>query len=363
MNSIPNTDLTEDQLKALDSIKTSRVILPIIIGILIAALLIWKQFDLKEFEKIHWGLYTFFWVILGIGLLIIRHLAYSLRLYLLSNKAFSYIKCIELIFIWEFSSCVAPTNVGGSAVALVVLSLEKLSTAKTASIVIYTVILDSIFFLANIPILLALVGPTMLRPELKTIFEFNGWAYSFWIFYMFKIIYTSLFFYGLFINPHGFKSLLNKITNLSFLKKWKEKANKLGDDFIISSREIKYQSPIFHLKAFGITSIAWVCKFMFLAFLINGIVTTTSLDFFNQLHLFARIQSMYLIMAFSPTPGGSGFAEAVFPGFMHDFVPYGICIVVALLWRLLAYNSYMLLGLIIIPNWMRKILSKHKILK
>ena len=67
-------------------------------------------------------------------------------------------KCIELIFIWEFSSAVSPTSVGGSAVAFFVLAQEKLSTAKTATIVLYTVVLDTIFFVGTLPILFAFFG-------------------------------------------------------------------------------------------------------------------------------------------------------------------------------------------------------------
>ena len=51
-----------------------------------------------------------------------------------------------IMFIWKFSSAVTPTSIGGSAVALVVLSQEKLSTAKTATIVVYTIILDGLYF-------------------------------------------------------------------------------------------------------------------------------------------------------------------------------------------------------------------------
>ncbi|NJN77591.1 MAG: hypothetical protein HC803_04080 [Saprospiraceae bacterium] len=48
------------------------------------------------------------------------------RLHILTEGEFTWRKCFELIFIWEFSSAVTPTSVGGSAVALFVLSQEKL---------------------------------------------------------------------------------------------------------------------------------------------------------------------------------------------------------------------------------------------
>jgi hypothetical protein len=110
---------------------------------------LWQQFDPDTFATINWNQHTLYWISLAVLLLIIRHLAYATRLRILSEKTFSWRKCIELIFIWEFSSAVSPTSVGGTAVALFVIAQEKLSAAKTTTLVIYTAILDTIFFIAD----------------------------------------------------------------------------------------------------------------------------------------------------------------------------------------------------------------------
>ncbi|MCB0682350.1 MAG: flippase-like domain-containing protein, partial [Saprospiraceae bacterium] len=129
-------EFTEEQQDVLKSIRLNRVILPILLGVGVVIYLLWRQFDPEEFAKIDWTRHTLFWVLATVGLLIVRHLSYATRLRILSNREFSWRKCIELIFIWEFSSAVSPTSVGGSAVAFFVLAQEKLSTAKTATIVL-----------------------------------------------------------------------------------------------------------------------------------------------------------------------------------------------------------------------------------
>jgi hypothetical protein len=60
---------------------------------------------------------------------------------------------------------------------------------------------------------------------------------------------------------------------------------------------------------------------------------------------------MFIIMSFSPTPGGAGLAEVALAGFITDYVPKGIGIVVALLWRSMAYYGYLLLGAVVVPGW------------
>ena len=88
---------------------------------------------------------------------------------------------------------------------------------------------------------------------------------------------------------------------------------------------------------------------------------TISLDFGTQIRLFSRLEMMFVIMAFSPTPGGAGFAEIVFFGFIKDYVPLkGIALIIASVWRLLTYYSYLLIGTIIIPNWIRNIINERK---
>ena len=60
------------------------------------------------------------------------------------------------------------------------------------------------------------------------------------------------------------------------------------------------------------------------------------------------------MMLVSPTPGGSGFAEYVFKEFLSSYIPVGGGIALALLWRLISYYPYLLIGAIVIPKWINK---------
>lgn len=60
---------------------------------------------------------------------------------------------------------------------------------------------------------------------------------------------------------------------------------------------------------------------------------------------------MMLVM---PTPGGSGFAEAVFSEYMAEFIPVGFVVVMALMWRIVTYYPYLFIGAIVVPRWVKK---------
>lgn len=354
-------DFDEQQQEVLKSIRTSRIILPVLIGIGVVGYLLWNQFDPEEFGKISWTRHTLFWIVLSVILLIIRHIAYATRLRILSEGAFSWKKCVELIFIWEFSSAVSPTSLGGSAVAFFVLAQEKLSTAKTATIVLYTIVLDTIFFVGTLPIMLAIFGTSMIRPDMKSFADFDAWGYYFIFAYVLMATYGSIFYYGLFRSPIQLKRFLVGFTKIKFLRKFRPKAVELGNDMIVASKEMKRHDWRFHVGAFLATATAWSCRFLLLNCLIIAFVTHIPKDFLAQFELYARLETMFVIIAFSPTPGGAGFVEILFSGFLSDYVQSATnSTVISTLWRLLTYYSYLLAGAIIIPNWIRTILNERQ---
>lgn len=353
-------EFSSQQQKVLKSIRTSRIILPILIGLGVVFYLLWNQFDPEEFQKIEWSSHTFFWIALSVIILIIRHFAYATRLRILSEGAFSWKKCIELIFIWEFSSAVSPTSLGGSAVAFFVLAQEKLTTAKTATIVLYTIVLDTIFFVGSLPILFLFFGTSMIRPDMNGFGELDAWGYYFILAYVLMATYGTIFYYGLFVNPLQLKRFLVGFTKIKFLRKFRHKAIDLGNDMMIASKEMKRRNWKFHVGAFLATATAWSCRFLLLNCLIIAFVMTVPKDFLTQFELYARLETMFVIIAFSPTPGGAGFVEILFSGFLSDYVTSATSsTVISTLWRVLTYYSYLIVGAIIIPNWIRTVLNER----
>ena len=223
-------DKLEEKIESQDVLKKvsmSKIVLPVLLGIAAVVWLLLKRFDPAEFKKINWTTHTLIWVGFAVVLLVVRHLAYSLRLYIISNRKFSYWKCVELILIWEFSTAVAPTSTGGAAVALFVLMQEKLSAAKTITIVVYKVLLDSIFFITLIPSLFLIFGLKIIRPNLHQWSDMDGWGYTFLTVYVLMLVQGMILFSGLFLAPRSIQKLLLFFTKLSFSRQqtYTEKRN------------------------------------------------------------------------------------------------------------------------------------------
>ncbi len=311
--------------------------------------LFYRQFDPAKFRAIEWTAQAYLWIGTAFILLIIRHLFYSLRLRTLTK--FSWRKCIQLIVIWEFSAALTPTSKGGPFVMLFVLTKEKLSAGRTAAAVFYTMICDSGFFIITLPLLLLIYGPPMLYPGMKTYDDVSLASGAFFVTYSLMLTYWCFLVFLLLIRPRYAKVALHWLAQRSFLKKYAPRLNLLGDEFALAAEEMHRQNWRYHLGVIVGTVGAWTSKFIMINCLIIAIVPSTPIDGATQSFIYARMVAMFIIMAFSPTPGGAGLAEMALVGFISDYVPAGIGLVVALLWRGMAYYGYLLLGSVVVPAW------------
>jgi len=349
---------SQEEEKVLESISTSKVVVPVLLGIGVILLLVWQQFDLEEFMKIEWGDRVLLYTLLAILVYIIRHVILSLRLMVLSDNFFSFSKSFELIIIWEFASAVSPTSIGGSAVSLFLLAQEKLSGAKTVTLVIYSVIADTIFFLISLPIIYFVLGPIAVRPEARTAYDLSGYGWTLLLIYLFFVIYSVVFTFGIF-HPRMIKRIILFFGKLPIINRFQASIEKTADDVIITSAELRHQPIMYHVQVFLWTFLAWILRFFAITLIIMALVNTIDFSWNQQAILFSRSEIMHSITQFSPTPGGSGITELLFGGFYSDFINKGISSIVALLWRLVTYYPYLIAGAIIIPNWIRKIIKRR----
>jgi uncharacterized membrane protein YbhN (UPF0104 family) len=125
-------------------------------------------------------------------------------------------------------------------------------------------------------------------------------------------------------------------------------------EIAMASQGLRKATKGVHIRALVGTLGAWTCKFAMINCLMVAVFPQVPLDGFTQLFVYARMVAMFIIMTFTPTPGGAGLAEVALPRFISDFMPLSMGLVVALLWRGMAYYGYLLAGTIVGPNWMRK---------
>lgn len=350
--------MTDKHTKILNIFKFKRVIIPVILGLGVVAYLVFKDFDPQPFFKIQWTYYTALWIFIALLMVVTRDVAYMYRIRLLTDKQLTWRRSFDVIMLWEFASAVTPSVVGGSAAALFIVTKEGIRPGRATAIVMITALLDELFYIVMVPLVILVAGTSQLfKSETSYLFVNTklGMQGVFILGYLFILVLTLIISYGIFIKPRGFKWILLRVFKIPFLRKWRQQAGQAGDDIITTSAEMRNKPLIFWIRACTATFFSWTARFWVVNFLILSITPVG-----QHFLIFARQLVMWVIMLISPTPGSSGVAEFLFSDFLGDFIPVGLTVAVALLWRLVSYYPYIIIGAFVLPNWIKRVyLSKE----
>ena len=336
-----------DKSNSLKSVKASRVILPVVIGLGVVAIMVAREFDPDVFSRITFTLTSVLWLFVALVCMVGRDLGYMIRIRVLSERKLSWLQAFRVIMLWEFTSTVTPGAIGGTSVATLFIHKEGISVGRSSAIVMATSLLDELYFVLMFPILVLLVG----GERLFAIPDSPGWTHGIMALvltgYCIKLMWVLAMTYGLFFNPRGLGKLIYRIFHLPVLRRWKRGAGKAAMEIIATSEEMKSKKPIFWIKAFLSTALSWSSRYWVVNFLFMAFFAVN-----EHFLIFARQLVMWIILVVTPTPGGSGVAEFTFSIFLGEFIPIaGFAIALALLWRLVSYYPYLLIGALVVPKW------------
>lgn len=344
----------ENDTSILNGIKSWKIVIPIIIGLGATGYLFASEYEPGMLDEVSFGFWTIAWLVLSFGMMGVRDFGYMARIRILSDRDLSWKQAFRVIMLWEFASAVTPSAVGGTSVAIFFVNREGINVGRSTGIVMVTSFLDELFFVLVFPIVVLLIGYC-------NVFGNDGTnlAYLAWTGYGVKLAYILVLCYGFFINPRGLKYLLVTLFKMPFLKRWKNKVDKVGDDMIETSIYFRAWPMKKWLKAFGATCASWIARYWVVNTLIIAFLGLNYMGIGDHFVVFGKQLAMWIMLLVSPTPGGSGFAEWVFKEFLGGFLPVGICVGMALCWRLVSYYPYLVMGAIILPKWIREFVKKQ----
>lgn len=336
-----------------------KVILPMLIGLGVIAYMISKEFfgehseeNIRSLEAVSITVHTVFWLFIALLLMVGRDLGFMIRYRYLTQKTLSWVQCIKVTLLAEFGSAVTPSTVGGSSMAILFLAKEGVSVGRSTTIVFVTLLLDELFFVVSVPFFLLLIPFDRLFMGNSAVE--TGVVGLFLIAYVIKLIICLILIVGLFFKPQAIRWLILQIFRLPFLKRWRGAAYKAGDDILISSNEVKGKDWRYWVPLIFATILSWSSRYL--------VVNAIFMAFFPVHHnflIYARQFVMWILMVVSPTPGGSGFSEFIFEGYLSEFIPIaGLVPVIIIIWRLLSYYNYLFIGSILVPKWAQSAFKK-----
>ena len=346
------------------NLKPGKIILPVLIGLAVVGWFIFAEIDADTLSILEFTWKSVFWIFVAWLFMVGRDLGYIIRIRVLTNNELTWRQAFRVIMLWEFTTAITPSTVGGTAVAVVFLNKEKISVGRSTAVVLATSFLDELYFVIMLPLTLAIIN-------YKTLFitSLQGTGMAFLnhlmlltiIGYAVILVWVIVVGYGLFFNPHAIRKLIVGFFKLPIVRRWQDAAIKAGDDIVESSYELRKKSWIFWLKATAATFLSWTSRY----WVVNAVIVAffTVNDHFL---IFARQLVTWIMMMISPSPGGSGFAELIMSRYITDILPVdiafagSIALAIAIIWRAISYYPYLIIGALITPGWIGKNFIKNK---
>jgi uncharacterized protein (TIRG00374 family) len=348
----------EGQTELINKIHPRKIILPVIIGLAVVGWFIAKDVNINVLKEITFTWRSVFWLFIAFLFISFRTYMYMARIRVLTGNDLSWIQSFRVIMLWEFTSSITPSTVGGTGFAVIFIHKEGISVGKSTTVVLLTSFLDELYFVVMLPILLLLAGGKAIfitTAQGTGIALLNNLVIFAVAGYLITLAWVLLVGYGLFFNPVAVKNLIKAIFKLPLLRRWQEAAEKAGNDIIDSSDDLKHKSLSYWGKALLTTFLTWTSRYWLVNIILLAFFTVG-----DHLVIFARQLVLWIMMIISPTPGGSGFAELILGRFISDLIPVdpahagGVALAMALIWRIISYYPFLLAGALIIPGWIDK---------
>ena len=336
---------------------TYQVLIPVLLGLIVIGWLFLSEFNPAVFLSFHFTIYSAMFLILALLLMLTRDFGMMWRFRLLTDKELSWTQAFHINVLSEFTSAVTPAAVGGSSLVVIFLIKEGINAGRSTTIMFVNLFLDELFFLIMCPLVFLFIPINQIFNSSSVIV--SSFAYVFSVLYVTRFIWTCIMFIGIFKRPDWIKNILLTIFRLPVLRRWYSNVEILTNNLVQASHDIGNHPFIFWIKAFGTTLLTWSSRFL----VVNAVFMAFNPEHFNHLVVFARQMILWLFMVVSPTPGGSGVSEYAFKEYYSDIfssLKYSdsAIIFVTLIWRMISYYLYLLLGILVIPNWIKKTFSK-----
>lgn len=347
--------LTKSKLQRHFSAK--RIMLPALLGLGVMGFMFYENYDPQQLSKLLHA--SPIWMSVVVLLLLVRDFGYMYRIRIVTDKYLTWKQSFNVVMLWEFASCALPSVVGGSTVATYILYKEGIPVGKSLSQVMVTAMLDNFYFVLALPLVLLFTNVYML-PEMVGLHESIRFSLgiAFFISYLLIALYAFLMFYALFVNPRAVKKILLRIGQNKLLRKKRQSLCKHANELLVASQHLKHKTLGYWIKVSLSTVFVWTARYAIIGCLVAAF---SYLDLFDHLVIFSRNLVYKVVLFVSVTPGAAGFAELSFPAFFGAFLG-GSTAIIILVYRLLTYYLYLMIGAFIFPRWANRVFVKEQLL-
>lgn len=294
--------------------------------VLISAAVIYFTFDIRAVEYL-----TMFepdCIILALGCLAIGLFFDGLRLKTLANitdEKLPVRQVVNVVLSNYFLALVTPGASGGAIAQIMFMKKAGVPVAKATVVVLVRTIMSIVFLILIVPYVLHHDGDIgkWMPPSVITVVSVLFVMLPITAFFLMRTKYPEKWLY---VATKKFSYTTRRNCFIWY--------NEFKHAFIIIGK-----NPFRVLKAFIESGLS----LLFIYATVPAFFTGLHIDF-DLMQVMGRMILLNLVLYFSPTPGGSGIAEAGFVVLFSNILPHGVDGIMAVLWRFTAEYLPFLLG-------------------
>lgn len=326
-----------------------KVMLPVLIGMAVVAWLFYDEFSVSSWSAIKFGPHALVGIALALVFVVGRDFGLTWRFHTIASPDLSWRRALRVDLMCAFTSAITPSVVGGSAFAIFYLNREGVDVGRGTTLTLTTLFLDELFFVVFCPIIVLLM-------PLESLFGGNaspvldGIEVVFWLVYAGIVVWTAILFFGIIVSPGGVRRVLVGLFKKKLLRRWLPSIESTTANMVETSHWVKSCTLGWWIRVFLATVVSWFSRYLIVNALFWAFVPDSS-----PVLVFCRQFVVWVVLMVSPTPGGSGLSEWIFAQYYGDIIGSGdLAVVMALIWRVITYYIYLVIGMIIIPGYFKK---------
>lgn len=326
-----------------------RLILPIVIGIGVCIWLSHDDFNSETFKSINFDSRTIVAVVLAFVFAFGRDFGLAWRFHTIADGDLTWKRAFRVDLMCAFTSAITPSAVGGSALAVFYLNREGIKVGRATTLTLSTLFLDELFFVVWCPIIFLLIPSADLFGPTDENAVLTGINIVFWLVYAGIVVWTAILYFGIIAKPQAIARILRRVFTLKLLRPWRAKIGRTTDNMIETAAWLKGVGRRWWLKVFCATVVSWFSRYLVVNALFWGFVPDSS-----PFLVFGRQFVVWVVLMVSPTPGGSGISEWLFTTYYGDLIDnLSLALVIALIWRIISYYSYLIAGCCLLPGYFK----------
>lgn len=348
---------TQNETRLSQGFSSAKLIVPTVLGL--GVIFFMFREDFSNIGELKFSSHALLALLGAVSMVALRDLAYIVRIKILSMGELSWKNSFNSIMLWEFSSALTPSVIGGSAFAVLILKREGMSTGRSAATVIATALMDELFYVIAVPTIVLIAGLESFFPEqLPSVWAETGVRTLFFGGYILTCIASFIIVFALFFAPRAIPKILKFTFKLPLLNRWAERAERWSKEWDEASEGLKDAGAGVWAKAGVATLVSWSARFLTL-----NAVLYIFLEAIPNAEIVARQLAMWIVLLLSPTPGSSGIAEIAMPTFIEPLLAVSSMGVIILIWRFFTYYIYLILGAIIFPRWFSRTSDRSQVIE